>query len=88
MGKDYKHEKEMREHMAKVTIAITKINQEERLDDTDIREILRSLMNAQMMVSDTSDKLGEKLADTIIQLEAKIKKLEDYLFRDYSKDKE
>ena len=81
MGKDYKH-------MAKVTIAITKINEEERLDDTDIREILRSLMNAQMMVSDTSDKLGEKLADTIIQLEAKIKKLEDYLFRDYSKDKE
>ena len=78
----------MREHMAKVTIAITKINEEERLDDTDIREILRSLMNAQMMVSDTSDKLGEKLADTIIQLEAKIKKLEDYLFRDYSKDKE
>ena len=88
MGKDYKHEKEMSEHMAKVTIAITKINEEERLDDTDITEILRSLMNAQMMVSDTSDKLGEKLADTIIQLEAKIKKLEDYLFRDYSKDKE
>ena len=78
----------MREHMAKVTIAITKINEEEKLDDTDIREILRSLMNAQMMVSDTSDKLGEKLADTILQLEAKIKKLEDYLFRDYSKDKE
>ena len=71
----------MHEHMSKVTIAITKINEEEKLDDTDIREILRSLMNAQMMVSDTNDKLGEKLANTVIQLEAKIKKVEDYLFR-------
>ena len=71
----------MHEHMSKVTIAITKINEEEKLDDTDIREILRSLMNAQMMVSDTNDKLGEKLAYTVIQLEAKIKKVEDYLFR-------
>ena len=83
-----REEKQLEEHMADVTVAITKINQGERLDDKDIREILRSLMNAQIMVSDTNEKLEKELDTQIQKLKDSIKKLEDFLFRDYSKDKE
>jgi len=86
LDKDF--DKDLHKHMADVTVAITKINQGERLDDKDIREILRSLMNAQIMVSDTNEKLEKELDTQIQKLKDSIKKLEDFLFRDYSKDKE
>ena len=82
-----REEKKLEEHMAKVTEAITKINQGERLNDEDIREILKSLMNAQMVVSETSEKL-EKKFDAEIKVERdRINKLEDFLFRNSKKNR-
>ena len=85
---DKDEQRKMHEHMAKVTEAITKINHGEKLNDEDIREIFKSLMNAQMVVSDTNEKLEKELDTQIQKLKDSIKKLEDFLFRDYSKDKE
>jgi hypothetical protein len=85
---DKDEQRKMHEHMAKVTEAITKINHGERLNDEDIREIFKSLMNAQMMVSDTSEKLEKEFDKEIKVQRDRIDKLEDFLFRDYSKDKE
>ena len=80
-------ENKLEEHMAKVTEAITKINEGTRLNDEDIREIFKSLMNAQMMVSETSEKLEKKFdAETKVQRK-KINKLEDFLFRDSKKNR-
>ena len=72
----------MREHMQNVSNAIFKINEEQELNATDIREVLKSLMNAQMIISETEKERGEKLDDKIKKLENNIKKLEDHLFRD------
>ena len=82
-----REEKQLEEHMADVTVAITKINQGERLDDKDIREILRSLMNAQIMVSEASEKLEKKLDREIKMQRDRIDKLEDFLFRDSKKNR-
>ena len=72
----------MYEHMEMVSNAIHKINEEQELNDTDIREVLRSLMNAQMMVSEAEKKLGDRLDADVKQLANNIKRLEDHLFRD------
>tara|TARA_R110000824_G_scaffold77584_1_gene196162 strand:- start:6 stop:257 length:252 start_codon:yes stop_codon:yes gene_type:complete len=72
----------MHEHMEMVSNAIHKINEEQELNDTDIREVLRSLMNAQMMVSEAEKKLGDRLDADVKQLANNIKRLEDHLFRD------
>ena len=85
---DKDEQRKMHEHMAKVTEAITKINHGEKLNDEDIREIFKSLMNAQMVLSDTNEKLEERFNAEVQVLKDSIKKLEDFLFRDYSKDKE
>ena len=76
------NKKKMHEHMEKVSNAISKINEEQELNDTDIREVLRSLMNAQIMVSESEKELGERLDADIKKLANYIKKLEDHLFRD------
>lgn len=68
--------------MEMVSNAIHKINEEQELNDTDIREVLRSLMNAQMMVSEAEKKLGDRLDADVKQLANNIKRLEDHLFRD------
>ena len=81
-----REENKLEEHMEDVTIAITKINQGERLDDKDIREILRSLMNAQIMVSETNENLKKELETQIEKLKDSIKKLEDFLFRNSKKN--
>ena len=75
-------EKKLYDHMESVSKAIIKINEEQELNDTDIREVLRSLMNAQMMVADANKELGNRLDGDVKQLANKIKKLEDHLFRD------
>ena len=75
----------MHEHMEMVSNAIHKINEEQELNDTDIREVLRSLMNAQMMVSEAEKKLGDRLDADVKQLANNIKRLEDHLFRDETK---
>ena len=81
-----REEKKLEEHMAKVTEAITKINEGKRLNDEDIREIFKSLMNAQIMVSEASEKL-EKKFDAEIKVQGNsIKKLEDFLFRNSKKN--
>ena len=85
---DKDEQRKMHEHIAKVTEAITKINEGTKLNDEDIREIFKSLMNAQMVVSDTNEKLEERFNAEVRVLKESIKKLEDFLFRDYSKDKE
>ena len=82
-----REEKQLEEHMADVTVAITKINQGERLDDKDIREILRSLMNAQIMVSEACEKLEKKLDREIKMQRDRIDKLEDFLFRGSKKNR-
>ena len=82
-----REEKKLEEHMADVTVAITKINQGERLDDKDIREILRSLMNAQIMVSEACEKLEKKLDREIKMQRDRIDKLEDFLFRGSKKNR-
>ena len=82
-----REEKQLEEHMADVTVAITKINQGERLDDKDIREILRSLMNAQIMVSEASEKLEKEFDREIKVQRDRIDKLEDFLFRGSKKNR-
>ena len=76
---------ELKEHMAKVTKAIHKINREETLDDSDIREILKSLMNAQIMISEIEEDHKNEIKTSIEKLEKQIKKLEDFMFRDSNK---
>ena len=41
----------MEEHMSRVTEAIHKINSDEILNETDIKEVLKSLMNGQIFIS-------------------------------------
>ena len=82
-----REEKKLEEHMAKVTEAITKINQGERLNDEDIREIFKSLMNAQMVVSETSEKLEKEFDREIKVQRDRIDKLEDFLFRGSKKNR-
>tara|TARA_Y100001936_G_C15651734_1_gene446817 strand:- start:220 stop:465 length:246 start_codon:yes stop_codon:yes gene_type:complete len=72
---------DMEEHMAKVTEAITKINQGTKLNDEDIREIFKSLMNSQIMVSDTNEKLEKEINSEIQKVRNSVKKIEDFLFR-------
>ena len=82
-----REEKKLEEHMAKVTEAITKINEGTKLNDEDIREIFKSLMNAQMMVSETSEKLEKKFDAEIKVQSDRVNKLEDFLFRDSEKNR-
>ena len=81
-----REEKKLEEHMAKVTKAITKINEGTKLNDEDIREIFKSLMNAQIVVSETSEKLEKKFDAEINVQRDRIKKLEDFLFRNSKKN--
>ena len=76
-----KDEQSMNEHMALVTNAITKINQGQNLENTDIREILKSLMNAQIFNSDQNDENKKMINESLQKQNEKIKKLEDFLFR-------
>tara|TARA_Y100000590_G_C15360502_1_gene878751 strand:- start:112 stop:357 length:246 start_codon:yes stop_codon:yes gene_type:complete len=72
---------DMEEHMTKVTEAITKINQGTKLNDEDIREIFKSLMNSQIMVSETNEKLEKEINSEIQKVRNSVKKIEDFLFR-------
>ena len=69
-------EKKLEEHITKVTKVIEKINLEQPLDDSDIRETFKSIMNGQIMISEKQD-----------EIENKIKSLEDFLFRDSKKNR-
>ena len=69
-------ENKLEEHITKVTKAIEKINLEQPLDDSDIRETFKSIMNGQIMISEKQD-----------EIENKIKSLEDFLFRDSKKNR-
>lgn len=82
-----REEKKLEEHMAKVTKAITKINEGTKLNDEDIREIFKSLMNAQMVVSETSEKLEKEFDREIKVQRDRIDKLEDFLFRGSKKNR-
>ena len=65
---------EFENHMNKVTKAIEKMNYEADLDQEDIREVLKSLMNSSISISEGFTKQCEELNE-------KFTKLEDFIFR-------
>ena len=65
---------EFENHMNKVTKAIEKINNKVDLEQEDIREVFKSLMNAQISISEGFDKQIE-------ELDERFTKLENFIFR-------
>ena len=72
----------MDQHISRVTKAIHKINSEEKLNEVDIREIFKSLMNGQMFISDQNEKIENKINISNKNIMKKIERLESFLFRD------
>ena len=69
---------EFENHMNKVTKAIEKINNKVDLEQEDIREVFKSLMNAQISISEGFD-------DQIEELVERFTKLEDFIFRNINR---
>ena len=69
---------EFENHMNKVTKAIEKINNKVDLEQEDIREVFKSLMNAQISISEGFD-------DQIKELVERFSKLEDFIFRNINR---
>ena len=65
---------EFENHMNKVTKAIEKINNKVNLEQGDIREVLKSLMNSSISISEGFEKHIEELGE-------RFTKLEDFIFR-------
>ena len=70
----------MEEHMSRVTEAIHKINSDEILNETDIKEVLKSLMNGQIFISEKNEMIEHKIEEKIKNINARIEKLEDFIF--------
>tara|TARA_B100001029_G_scaffold89940_1_gene73853 strand:+ start:1870 stop:2112 length:243 start_codon:yes stop_codon:yes gene_type:complete len=68
-----------KEHISIVTEAIRKINEKIKLNDEDIREIFKSLMNGQIAVSKEVEDFEDDMIMEIDNLKDRIKKLEDLL---------
>ena len=49
------------QHIMKVEKAINKINNNQELENFEINELFKSLMNAQIMVSEKQDELEKKI---------------------------
>ena len=49
------------QHIKKVEKAINKINNNQELENFEINELFKSLMNAQIMVSEKQDELEKKI---------------------------
>ena len=60
---------EFENHMNKVTKAIEKINNKVDLEQEDIREVFKSLMNAQISISEGFDEQIEELVERFTKLE-------------------
>ena len=69
---------EFENHMNKVTKAIEKINKKVDLEQEDIREVFKSLMNAQISISEGFDEQIEELVE-------RFTKLEDFIFRNINR---
>ena len=69
---------EFENHMNKVTKAIEKINNKLDLEQEDIREVFKSLMNAQISISEGFDEQIEELVE-------RFTKLEDFIFRNINR---
>lgn len=69
---------EFENHMNKVTKAIEKINNKVDLEQEDIREVFKSLMNAQISISEGFDEQIEELVE-------RFTKLEDFIFRNINR---
>ena len=70
------HEKE---HISIVTEAIRKINEKIKLNDEEIQEVLKSLMNGQIVVGKEVEDFEDDMIMEIDNLKERIKKLEDLL---------
>ena len=71
--------KDEKEHMSIVTEAIRKINEKIKLNDEEIQEVLKSLMNGQIVVSKEVEDFEDDMIMEIDNLKDRIKKLEDLL---------
>ena len=72
----------MDKHMSRVTEAIHKINSEEKLNEVDIRELFKSLMNSHIFISDQNEKIEKKINISNKNINKKIERLESFLFID------
>ena len=71
--------KDEKEHMSIVTEAIRKINEKIKLNDEEIQEVLKSLMNGQIVVGKEVEDFEDDMIMEIDNLKDRIKKLEDLL---------
>jgi len=71
--------KDEKEHMSIVTEAIRKINEKIKLNDEEIQEVIKSLMNGQIVVSKEVEDFEDDMIMEIDNLKDRIKKLEDLL---------
>ena len=68
-----------KEHISIVTEAIRKINEKIKLNDEEIQEVIKSLMNGQIVVSKEVEDFEDDMIMEIDNLKDRIKKLEDLL---------